>query len=524
LTEPRRFASLFPVPDGSVVREQGLRCPTPDGEALVADAWHPAGDGRWPVLLQRLPYGRSVASTPVLPHPAWFARRGYAVVVQDSRGRGESTGTFEPFVDEGADGATAIEWAAKLPFADGRVATYGFSYQGLAQLYAAAQRPPSLRAIAPMMCCPDPYEGWTYEGGLRRWPFVCFWAAQLAGQEVHRGPLPFDVGAWPIAGALGSDPPAWFTEWLAHPGDDEWWAARRPDLDAIEVPAFTVLGWFDDFSSGTAALMERLAAEAWCGPWAHMPWGTRHGGAELGRDPSPTPVFDALVGFFDRVFGRAAPAPAERVRYFVVGGGWRATNAWPPLHSVRRLVGTSPSGNANSRWGDGVLGPPPSGGEPTVLAVEPMVPYPGGPVAYEDEAGAQDRRDVACYTSSPVSDAFEIAGSPVVRVTAVCDRPGHDVVVTLHVVSPDGTARTVTGGARRVEVAPGTTVEHEIRLRPIAVRVDVGASLRLAVSGARFPCFDRHRHVADIDPSGTEWEVATLEIVRVEVDLPVSDV
>ncbi|HSB85578.1 MAG TPA: CocE/NonD family hydrolase, partial [Ilumatobacteraceae bacterium] len=299
-----------------------------DGAVLVSDAWYPAAGGPWPVLLQRLPYGRSVASTPVLPHPAWFARRGYAVVVQDCRGRGVSAGTFAPFIHEASDGAESIEWAARLPFCDGRVGTYGFSYQGLAQLYAAARHPPSLHAIAPMMCCPDPYEGWTYEGGMLRWPFVCFWAAQLAGQDLGTGPIPFDTHALPIATALGDDPPSWFEEWLAHPRDDEYWAARRPDLDAIDVPAFTVMGWFDDFSSGTAAMIDRLGAEAWCGPWAHMPWGTRHGDAEFGSAASPAAVWDALVAFFDRTFERDdAPSPVGRVRYFVIGDDWRVSDS-----------------------------------------------------------------------------------------------------------------------------------------------------------------------------------------------------
>ena len=194
------------------------------------------------MLLQRLPYGRAVASTPVLPHPAWFARHGFAVVVQDCRGRGDSEGRFRPFVDEGSDGAATIEWAAGLPFCDGQVITYGFSYQGLAQLYAAARRPPALRGVAAMMCCPDPYEGWTYEGGCLRLPFVAFWSAQLAGQESGTGPVAYDVAALPVETALGDDPPPWFVEWLAHPHDDDYWAARRPDLAAIDVPVFTVLG------------------------------------------------------------------------------------------------------------------------------------------------------------------------------------------------------------------------------------------------------------------------------------------
>ncbi len=261
---------------GEPVHVTDLRAPMVDGVELAGDAWLPAapGDGPWPVLLQRLPYGRAVASTPVLPHPSWFARRGYAVVVLDCRGRGGSGGRFSPFVDEADDGADAVEWAARLPFANGDVATYGFSYQGLNQLFTAGRRPPSLRAIAPMMCCPDPYEGWTWEHGLLCWPFVCFWAAQLAGQEVGTGPLPYDVTAWPRDAALGDDPPPWFVEWLAHPdGDDPYWERRRPDVAAIDVPAFSVLGWFDEFSSGTAALARTLVdagrdLELWCGPWA----------------------------------------------------------------------------------------------------------------------------------------------------------------------------------------------------------------------------------------------------------------
>ncbi len=496
-----------------------------DGAVLAADAWHPAQPGPWPVLLQRLPYGRSVASTPVLPHPRWFAKRGFAVVVQDCRGRGDSTGRFSPFIDEAADGAASIEWAARLPFADGRVATYGFSYQGLAQLYAAATRPPSLKAIAPMMCCPDPYEGWTYEGGLLRWPFVCFWAAQLAG------PIPFDLSAVPISGALGPAPPPWFEEWLAHPRDDAYWAARRPDLGAIDVPSFTVMGWFDDFSSGSAKLIERLGSEAWCGPWAHMPWGTRHGGAELGPAASPAPIWDALVAFFDRVLGRAdAASPAALVRYFVVNDGWREAGSWPPPHTIRTMAGHSVSGNANSRWGDGVLLPTVAGitlGEPTTIVAEPHVAHPGEPLCYQDDSPAHDLRDVVCYTSGPLVEPLDITGSPLVRAVTVSDRPRHDLVATLAVVDPDGTARTVTGSAKRLldAVAPGSEVAWRIELRPIAVRVQPGQQLRLSLAAARFPCYDRNGHTAEHDvltPTG-EHVVATIELGDVELDLPVAD-
>jgi putative CocE/NonD family hydrolase len=508
----------------------GLRAPTPDGVELVADAWLPAAEGRWPVLLQRLPYGRAVASTPVLPHPAWFARHGYAVVVVDARGRGDSGGTFSPFVDEADDGAATVEWAARLPFADGAVATYGFSYQGLNQLYTAARQPPSLRAIAPMMCCPDPYEGWTYEHGLLRWPFVCFWAAQLAGQDLGTEPIPYDVTAWPREAALGPEPPPWFREWLAHAeSGDPYWQRRRPDVGAIAVPVFSVLGWFDDFSSGTADLVRALApgtdVELWCGPWGHMPWG----------DVSPAPVHAALLRFFDRTLRGAGERPALPVAYRPVGGGWRRTDRWPPSSGrVLRWRGTS-AGNANSRFGDGRLEPmaavtdathasEPAADRPaSYLVVEPWVPYPGDPIVGQDEAPAEDRRDVLCFTSDPVAQPIVIAGSPVVRLRITADRPTHDVVATLVVVTgPPGGERawSVTGSGLRWTAADPSArpaaVAHEVELRPVAWSVPAGARLRLDVSGARFPCYDRNPHGPADAPV-----VATLAVSAVELDLPI---
>ena len=124
----------------SLSSRTGLRATMPDGVELVADCWHPDGQGPWPVLLQRLPYGRSVASTPVLPHPSWFARHGYAVVVQDCRGRGDSGGTFAPFVHEGPDGAASVEWAAGLPFSPpGDSTLFDLAYAALSAPTAAVR-------------------------------------------------------------------------------------------------------------------------------------------------------------------------------------------------------------------------------------------------------------------------------------------------------------------------------------------------------------------------------------------------
>lgn len=495
-----------------------------DGTVLRADAWTPAVGGPWPVLLQRLPYGRAVASAPVLPHPEQLARRGYAVIVQDVRGRGESGGIFRPFADDAFDGADTIEWAARLPFCDGQVATYGFSYQGVNQLAAAAQRPPSLRAIAPMMCAPDPYESWTYEGGCLRLPFVAGWSAQLAGQEPGAAPPPVDLGALPVRAALGLDPPDWFEEWTDHPSRDDYWAALAADLTAIEVPVFTVLGYFDEFGPGTQEIFARLGAEGVCGPWAHMPWGTRLGDVELGPDASPTVAHEALLRFFDGVL-KGEPALRSRVTYYDNLDGWRTAEAWPPPTVVQRWWAGS-DGRANSRHGDGRLTRVESHrGLRDVVVGEPLVPYPGTLDPLTDESAAEDRRDVLCYTSDPFEVPLSLAGRVLVRGSADADAGTHDVVVSLVEVDAAGVPRRLATGASRLVAATGDEHRFDLALAPVAWTIGAGHRLRLDVSLARFPAFDRNPHVTAVPVAAAgrgDCTVATVHLGGLVLELPVA--
>ncbi|NEP41203.1 MAG: CocE/NonD family hydrolase, partial [Okeania sp. SIO2H7] len=118
---------------------------TRDGVRLDADIYRPVGDGEFPVLLMRQPYGRAIASTVVYAHPKWYAARGYIVVIQDVRGRGTSEGEFKLFTTEIEDGFDTVNWAAKLSGSNGKVGMYGFSYQGMTQLYAASAKPEALK-------------------------------------------------------------------------------------------------------------------------------------------------------------------------------------------------------------------------------------------------------------------------------------------------------------------------------------------------------------------------------------------
>ena len=133
-----------------------------DGVTLYADIYRPKADGPFPVVLMRLPYDKTSALTPYdYAHPFWYARRGFIVVIQDTRGRWRSEGSFEPFVNETRDGYDSVQWASTLPGSNGRVGMYGASYVGATQHLAAVGAPPALGCICPAVTAASYYEGWT---------------------------------------------------------------------------------------------------------------------------------------------------------------------------------------------------------------------------------------------------------------------------------------------------------------------------------------------------------------------------
>src|SRR4051812_39338180 len=156
-------AAAFPLYAQAPVADTGLSVPMRDGVVLRADLYRPAGAGRFPVLVYRTPYGRIEA--PPDPLVGAAVGRGYAVLLQDVRGRYGSEGVFDPYRQEGKDGYDTIEWAARQRWSNGSVGTFGLSYPGAVQWLAAVEHPPSLRAMVPAMTFSRPESFW-YQGGV----------------------------------------------------------------------------------------------------------------------------------------------------------------------------------------------------------------------------------------------------------------------------------------------------------------------------------------------------------------------
>ncbi len=263
---------------------------TADGVPLASRIFRPDGEGPWPVLLMRQPYGRAIASTVTYAHPSWYARAGFLVVVQDVRGRGDSGGDFRGFRQEGADGAAAVLWARNLEGSNGRVGTYGFSYQGLTQLLNEGEGPCLPDCLVPAMCGLDERLHWASEGGAHWWSLGLGWGLQLAAEGCRRRQ---DGAGWlEIRRCLESgaylrdgmallerhDPQGMGLDWLRRdPGQDEGWC-RHPVAPALlRRPMLLVGGWHDPHLNGVLDL-HRLAVAAGgqpelrIGAWTHLDW------------------------------------------------------------------------------------------------------------------------------------------------------------------------------------------------------------------------------------------------------------
>ncbi len=370
------------------IRLEMMSMQTRDGVRLDADVYRPEGDGDYPVLLMRQPYGRAIASTVVYAHPRWYAAHGYIVVIQDVRGRGTSEGKFRLFEHEIADGYDTVQWAAGLPGSNGRVGMYGFSYQGMTQLYAAIAQPPALVTLCPAMVGYDLYTDWAYEGGAFCLQANLGWALQISAETVRlRGNaaaygalaqaaknLRFDEtipARSPLLETL--DPDSFYHDWLHHDQPDAYWEKLSPSsqFQAVDLPMLHIGGWYDTFMRGTLRLYQAMAARSVhrqqliVGPWAHLPW-SRHVGAVDFGPAADSPCDRLQLRWFDHYLkgpahqnpNRKDPAPDRLtdplIQLFDLGSHhWRAFPTWP-LSTPTPLYLAS-TGLAALRADDGIL-------------------------------------------------------------------------------------------------------------------------------------------------------------------------
>jgi uncharacterized protein len=539
---------------GSGVRlERAVTAVMRDGIKLVSDHYYPPGDGPFPTLLMRQPYGRAIAATVVYAHPVWFARAGYHVVIQDVRGRGDSEGDFYPFRQEGSDGFDTLSWLVSHSACNGKIGMYGFSYQGMTQWLAAAEHPPGLLAIAPWMTAHDLYEGWFYQQGVLRLADTIGWGIQMLREDARRRQLtPVSAeleAAWvqarqpaffapygelPVLAHKGL--PSYVRDWIEHRSRDDYWSALdiRDRVASLRLPALHLSGWYDLFLRGSVAGFRAFSAAGVphqyliAGPWLHIPWGDRVGDMSLGEAAR----FDTnklLLRWFNHwLKGTDDFAGEPVVRHFVLGANcWTASDVWGG--SQQQTYFLRSDGAANSRQGDGKL----SANSPDKIEAQdwfvhdPETPVgaPGGPTASAgsfDQSGIEQGNNVLVYTSDPLEEEVAVFGSPMLTLYASSSAETTDFVGKLVRVRPDHKCEFICIGVARSDSLWGEGYRadqvHEWRfeLEPTSCRFNQGDSIRLEIASSAFPLFDRNPGVkiAPYKASPWNWRRSTQSILH----------
>ncbi|OYD08212.1 hydrolase [Paludifilum halophilum] len=497
-----------------------------DGITLSADVYRPKENGPFPAIVVRTPYGKTGKAMD--RQGKTYASHGYAVILMDVRGRGDSDGEFVPYFNEGIDGHDTIEWAAAQPWCNGEVGTMGGSYLGRIQWLAALTRPPHLKAMISTVSPSDPFVEWPT--GVPTPHHVC-WLYMTSGRVMQD----VDVIDWervyqhlPLVTMderTGKRLPSW-REQMEHTRLDDWWRrlCYQDRFHELDMPVLHISGWYDDEQVGTPlnfAGMTRFAGterarknqKMIMGPWPHRV----NRSTALGElDFGPDSLID-LDGYQLRWFdywlkGEENGIMDEKpVRLFIMGENrWREESAWPLPDTQWTSYYLHSGGKANSRFGDGTLSPqPPKQESPDRYTYDPERPVPyitemtssqiGGP---DDYSAIERRDDVLVYTTEPLSEELEVTGPVEMELYASTDARDTDFMVKLLDVWPSGFAQRLTDGMVRARfrkgmdrpelVEPGKVYRYKVDCWNTAHVFRKGHCIRVEVASSAFPKYDRN--------------------------------
>ena len=547
-----------PVHDIRCLYDQ--KVPMRDGILLSADVYLPVAAGLFPTLLLRTPYESTRDGH--IDWAAWWARRGYACVVGDNRGKFESQGQFYPYRDDGPDGHDTLEWIAAQAWCSGKIGTSGRSYGGLFQWQLAPHRSQHLTAMAPQVIMGDYYGDYHHTGGAVQWAITLMAAitfatnvafaqrgcAHLFGNQKFYRTLPL-IDADVLA--IGREIP-FFRDWLRHSEDDAYWQAINTEnkLDQIAVPVVQQCGWYDAYTAASFRMWNGLRERAYSEharknqkiyvvPWTHhIPEGSRLGDIDFG----PNAFIDLNaedLRWFDHWLKEVDNGIMDEppIRLFVMGANvWRGEYEWPLARTVFTPYYLHSDGRANSLHGDGLLSPtlpgeqsadhfdydpdrpvPTLGGNNTTwtqmkFAVDQVLP---GPI---DQRPVERRDDVLVYTSAVLDHDLEVTGPLEVVLYVRSSAPDTDFTAQLVDVHPGGQAIHLAEGILRMRyrhgfdkarmLAPGELACCRIELAPTSNVFLAGHRLRLEISSSNFPRFNRNLNTDEDIATGTRWEIA----------------
>jgi hypothetical protein len=419
---------------------------------------------------------------------------------------------------------------------------YGFSYQGMTQLLAAAQQPEGLRCIAPGMTAADLYHGWFYNNGALRLASTLGWGLQMMKADARRkqlreasdrleeawANLPGQHSFLPFRehrALHGLDLPEYVLDWFDHDRPGNYWTSLdvSQSLEKIAVPALHVSGWYDTYLKGSVdgflSLSKTPNQYLIAGPWQHIPWGDRIGTANFGTE-ALLDVDTILLRWFNHWLKDSREFDSEpRIRHFVLGENrWRHSKTFST--DTNRVFYLHSGSKANSRKGDGELSAsaPATDEACDVFVYDPEVPVlaPGGPAAASgpfDQATLELGNNLLIYTTAPLATPLRVFGIPRVSIYCSTSSAHTDLTAKLVRVRPDHTAEFICIGIARSSwlfakhgYRADTVHRWDFDLEPTSFLLAPGERLRLEVASSAFPLYDRNPGTNVPSGRATSWD------------------
>ena len=510
-----------------------------DGVLLSSDVYLPAGEGPHPTLLCRTIYGKQSGEicTDLAYLQEWVPRfldAGFAVVMQDCRGRYDSGGDFVGYVNEADDAADTLEWIAGEAWCDGNIGMFGQSYVAFTQLQAALAGNPALKGILPVGNQEDNFGYFLMDTGvLQLQNFV--WGINSGRRTMNCTSFEFlDVEAlyhtMPLRHAVDDIFVPQYWRFLDHPTFDESWRTYglKDKYQRMGAPAHFVTGWYDNLSKEVfktyQGMKERAgSAEArdltriTIGPWSHdIGPADRGGDIDLGPD-TDYDLIGLHIDWYERRLKGADNGvdDAPPVQIYVMGDNeWRSEMEWPLARTQWTPLYLHSGGAANTSGGDGTASFESPSDEPEdgfVYDPEDPVPTLGGCDVILDNAGPKDRSsiherdDVLVYLGPALERDLELTGPVTMNLFAASSARDTDFTATLCDARPDGRAIILCEGIRRARyrdsltdpelMVPGEAYEFSIDMWQTSYVVRAGHRLLVEVSSSNFPRFDRNTNM-----------------------------
>jgi hypothetical protein len=516
-------AAFAAQPRQQAVKLLHVAVPMRDGVRLYANVFLPSEHARVPAILVRTPYGKH---DELPPNYRALVDHGFAMMIEDVRGRYESEGEFEPLTQEPADGDDTLNWMARQPWCDGKIGMTGGSYLGIVQWKAALRANPHLKAIFSVVAGDDDYRDRFYSpGGAMKLGNRLEWMAENLRTPGYRPEFNRFVWHLPLATAdvaATGRVSSMYQQAVAHPAFDNFWRSisTHEHLDQVRVPVFAVGGLYDNYVESDleafAALRKRSGLNrVVIGPWPHN-MSEKLAGVDLGTEAA-VPVSNLAVDWFDHwLNGKPMPsATAAPLRIFVLGSNkWLEEREWPPERARARNFYLTSQGRANTVSGDGALASvPPRRAGADRFTFDPRDPVPtrGGAVCCNphvfpwgpmDQRPIEQRRDVLVFSTGPLEQDLEVVGPVKAVLWVSTSQRDTDFTAKLVDVFPDGYARNLTDGILRLRYR--NSLERPEPVRPgemYQITLDAGIAsnaflkghrIRVEISSSNFPRFDRN--------------------------------